>query len=618
MLFSRRFFPYLVTQALGALNDNIFKNTLVLLLTYQASTFSTSLGAGAVANLAAGLFILPFALFSGMGGHLADHNDKASLMRALKLTELIIMLVASVGLWFNQFELLMFTVFLMGTQSAFFGPVKYSILPASLPESEITAGNAWVEMSTFLMILLGTIFAGVLASYASTVVICIVIVSLSALGMLASQFIPASPPASKAPVYLSTLWTSNASAFSAARELRSVWLSVMGISWFWFLGATVLAQLPSLAKETLLLNEAGLTWLLALFSVGVGMGSLLCEKLSGHQVEIGLVPIGSLGLSVGLLGSFFTVSGADSSLLNETFADNAIAIEFGLWLALSGLFGGLYIVPLYALIQTRADKARVAGVIAANNVLNAAFMVASAMMGLAFALLGWQASGLLLFAALFNAVVAAYIYGLVPEFMWRFVIWMLVHTIYRFKAKGLENIPKEGPAVLVCNHVGFSDAVILGAAVRRPPRFIMYYKIFQNPLLGWFFRTAKAIPIASRNEDERIFNKAFDGISKALEDGELVIIFPEGKLTADGEIDVFKPGLLRVLERNPVPVIPMALGGLWGSLFTRRNKGFFGRVWRREQPIGRPIDLVIGKPMPAADVQMQELRAKVQALRTRP
>lgn len=620
LITSKRFGPFFLTQALGAFNDNLFKNLLVLLLTYQASTYHSSLSPSQIANLAAGCFIAPFALFSGLGGHLADHYNKARLIQWLKGMELLIMLIASAGLLTQNTTVLFACVFLMGAQSAFFGPVKYAYLPAVLKEEELMGGNALVETVTFVMILLGTLSAGVLTVWANHAThFAVVLCGVSLLGFVASFAVQPSPVMSQSPLRWHTAWTSNILAFQHARENRAVWLSVLGISWFWFLGAMVLAQLPELAKNSLALNESGLTWLLALFSLGVGAGSMLSERWSGKKVEIGLVPLGSIGLTVFLIAAFVQLPLETPNLVTDNtlvhFQDNPAAVRFGVYLALVGIFGGLYIVPLYALIQSRSNPAHVASVVSANNIMNAAFMVGAAAIGLVFGLLGIGSPWLVLCAGIANMLVAVYIYGLLPEFLWRFIVWLMVHTVYRFKVKGSENIPEHGPCVVVCNHVGYSDAVVLAAAVRRPLRFIMYYKIFEHPALGWFFKTAKAIPIAGRSEDEAVFNAAFERVAKALDEGEIVCVFPEGKLSADGEVDVFRPGLLRILERNNVPVIPMALGGLWGSLFTRRHGGL-ARL--REREWGRPVDLLIGKPVAAENVEMEDLRQRVIALRTRP
>lgn len=612
LLTKRTFFPYFTAQALGAFNDNLFKQLLVLLFTYQASRFDTTLSLSTVTNLASGLFIAPFALFSGLGGHLADHFNKARVIQWLKVTELLIMLLAAYGLAQADFWLLMACVFLMGAQSAFFGPVKYAYIPATLAADQIMAGNALIESVTFIMILLGTLTAGVLvSSQQSVTLLAMVPVVIALFGLLTTFWIPGSPVSSHAPFALNTLWRSNAVGFKQARALRSVWLSILGISWFWFIGAMVLAQLPDLAQRHLLLDSTGLTWLMALFSVGVGLGSLLSEKLSGKKVEIGLVPLGSIGLSVFLLLAWRHLPNQIHTGDALPFWANPPAWQFGIHLALAGVFGGFYTVPLYALIQTRAHRDHVAGVIGINNVLNAAFMVVAAMLGLLCHALGFETPALILFAGLFNVVVAVYIYSLVPEFLWRFIVWALVHTVYRFRVTGSQHIPTEGPCIVVCNHIGFSDAVVLAAAIRRPLRFIMYYKIFQMRALGWFFRTAKAIPIAGRHEDPAVFEEAFKRVQSALNEGEVVCIFPEGKLTSDGEVGEFKPGLLKILETNPVPVIPMALGGLWGSVFTRKKR-------LKEQEWGRPIDLQIGQAIAPEQVNMDDLRSRVVALRTRP
>jgi MFS family permease len=479
LLTNKRFAPFFVAQALGAFNNNLFKNLLVLLLTYKVTDYESGLSPVEVANLAAGLFVAPFALFSGLGGHLADHYSKAALIKGLKGLELIIMIIASIGLMTHNVYLLFACVFLIGAQAAFFGPVKYAYMPAVLAEQELMEGNALVETATFVMILLGTLGAGLLMVWFDQAhPLAIALCAVSALGLLASLRIPECPVLTHSPIHWHTLFSSNKVAFAHARENKAIWLSVLGISWFWFLGALVLAQLPELAKNTLILDESGLTWLLALFSLGVGAGSMLSERWSGSKVEIGLVPLGSIGLTIFLVLAFFQLpqnTGAlpDVPQTATPFLDNPAALGFGIYLALTGVFGGLYIVPLYALIQNRANPAHVASVVSANNVMNAVFMVGSAFVGLGFGMLGIANTWLILCAALTNLLVAIYIYGLLPEFLWRFVVWLLVHTVYRFKVQGKTHIPETGPCIVVCNHVGYSDAVVLAAAIRRPLRFIM-------------------------------------------------------------------------------------------------------------------------------------------------
>ncbi len=238
---------------------------------------------------------------------------------------------------------------------------------------------------------------------------------------------------------------------------------------------------------------------------------------------------------------------------------------------LIGVFAGFYVVPLFAFVQARTPRDRLSRVIAGNNILNALLIVIASCFGLALDTLGFGAPQIFLVAALLNVVVAAYIFTLVPEFLMRFITWILVNTLYRIRVDGMQNLPEEGPALLVCNHVSFMDPLILMANLRRPARFVMYYKIFNIPVLHFVFKTAKAIPIAGQKEDPAVLHKAFEDVDAALADGELVCIFPEGGLTKDGSIAPFRAGVEKILQRRPVPVVPMALRGLWGSVWSRRD-----------------------------------------------
>jgi len=279
-------------------------------------------------------------------------------------------------------------------------------------------------------------------------------------------------------------------------------------------------------------------------------------------------------------------------------------------LFLMGAFGGFYIVPLYALIQSRTDQSHVSRVVAGNNILNAFFMVAGSGVAIALIKLGFSVTEILLAAALMNAVVAAYIYTLVPEFLMRFMVWMLIHTVYRLEKSGLERIPDDGPAILVCNHVSFVDALVIAAACRRPIRWVMDHRIFAVPLLSFFFRTVRAIPIAPAREDPKLLERAYAEIAAALAGGELVGLFPEGRLTSDGEMGVFRSGIRQALDRTPVPVVPMALSGLWQSLFAR-NPGKFKRM----RGLFPKIRLAVGEPVAAAAATPEHLHDLVLGLR---
>jgi 1-acyl-sn-glycerol-3-phosphate acyltransferase len=355
--------------------------------------------------------------------------------------------------------------------------------------------------------------------------------------------------------------------------------------------------------------------LLTVFSLGIGAGSLLCEKLSGRKVEIGLVPFGSIGL---------TVFGVDLYFASVAFTGTAAVDAFGLLaqqgalrividVVMLGIFGGFFIVPLFALIQLRCDPKHLSRTIAGMNILNALFMVAAA--GVAIVLLGQGLSipQLFLATAIMNAVVAVYIFSLVPEFLMRFLAWLLIHTVHKVKTVDADRIPEEGPAVLVCNHVSYVDAIVIGAASPRPIRFVMDHKIFNMPFFGWIFRTAKAIPIAPSSEDPWLMEKAFVDIAHALHDGELVCIFPEGKLTRTGEMNEFKGGISKVIERSQVPVIPMALRGLWGHLLSRSQDNLVERAFRKG--FRSRLALAVGQPVEPVDVTPELLFQRVKALR---
>jgi len=609
----RRFFPFFAAQALGAFNDNAYKNVLLIFATYQAATYTT-IEPQLLTNLAGGLFILPFVLFSGIAGQLATRYDKTIVLKIVKGFEILIMGTATLGFAYHHMGILLGALFMMGAHSTFFAPAKYGLMPEVLHESELVGGNALIQMGTFMAILLGTLFAGILASHGDIDIICVALIAIAAAGFAISLAIPRLRPADPALRIDWKPWTSAWDNICAARESRTVFLSILGISWFWFYGALVLAQLPLYSKDILGGNEAVVTVLLVVFSAGIGIGSLLCERLSGHKVEIGLVPFGSIGLTVFAVDLYFAAPHAFGSQLLDP---RAFIAQPGIWrvlldLGFIGIFGGFFIVPLNALVQQRSRREVLSRVIGANSILNAAFMVVAALFGAIALQAGMTIPELLLTTGILNAFVALYIYSLVPEFLLRFLAWLLVHVMYRLKQEGVSNIPEEGPALLICNHVGFVDAIVIAAASRRPVRFIMENSIFKVPVLSAIFRGMKAIPVAPAKEDPECYERAFQTVARELREGNLVCIFPEGRLTSDGEIGPFRPGMLRILQETPVPVIPMALSGLWHSMFSRkygpvRNR-WPRRIWAR-------ITLRVGEPIAASEANLELMRQRVVALR---
>jgi 1-acyl-sn-glycerol-3-phosphate acyltransferase len=613
LLKSRRFLPFFLTQFLGAFNDNLYKNGLVIYIAFQTVNMTQGTS-NSLVNIAAGLFILPFFLFSPIAGQLADKYEKSLLIRRVKQLEILIMLFAAIAFYFESLEFLIAILFLMGTQSSLFGPVKYSLLPQALKSEELVGGNAMVEFGTFLAILFGLI-SSVFIVGLGTDMLSLAVIFVAILGYLVSRSITTLPPAAPELKVSFNLPRQTINILRDARQNKTVFYSIMGVSWFWFIGVTYITQLPNYVRYELGGNEQVYILLLAMFSIGIGAGSFLCERMSGRIVEIGLVPIGALGLTLFGADIYFSQSlSIDQALIGPTAFINAGSnLRVMVDIVMLGISGGIYIVPLYALIQQRSELKKRARIIAANNVLNALFMVAAALYG-GFALsAGITVPTLFLIMAIMNAAVALFIFKLVPEFIMRLLIWLLVHTIYSVDKTGLDKIPDSGPAILICNHVSYVDALILAGCIRRPIRFVMYYRIYQLPILSFIFKTANAIPIAGGREHPGLTKLAFNRVSEALNDDELVCIFPEGKITESGEMEAFKPGVMKIVQRDPVPVIPLALRGLWGSFFSRR----YGNAMTRWFPRGwfTRIELIAGEAINASDASLDSLYRRVSVLR---
>jgi 1-acyl-sn-glycerol-3-phosphate acyltransferase len=631
LLRERRFAPFFWTQFLGAMNDNVFKIGFTSLVTYQAARFS-GVDPKTVAFLISAIFIAPFVLFSATSGQVADKYDKATLTRWVKTFEIAVMLLGAAGFWLHNVLLLYTCTFLMGVHSTVFGPVKYAYLPQKLGTDELVGGNGLVEMGTFVAILLGTIVGGVAAASGATdgvnggssggaapvgaMWLGGICIAVALAGRLVSAFVPTCPSSQPD---LRINWNPFSETWRnlrLARGNRTVFLSLLGISWLWFVGATFLASFFNFAKDVLSADPDVVTVLLAMFSLGIGIGSLLCERLGRRRIEIGLVPLGSIGMSVFGIDLFFASHGlpAASHLLTVgEFLRVGAHWRVLADLFLLAMFGGFYSVPLYALIQSRSEPTHRARIIAANNILNSLFMIVSALMAMALSKAGVGIPGIFLTTALLNIVVAGYIYALVPEFLLRFVAWVLVRTIYRVRLVNVERIPAEGPAVLVCNHVSYVDAIVIMAESPRPIRFVMDHRIFQHPVVGWVFRHAKAIPIAPAHEDATRLSAAYDACAQALAEGDLVCIFPEGKLTRTGEMSPFRHGVTEILARSAVPVVPMALRGLWGSAFSRHADSGQERPVRRG--LTSRLTLAVGEPFAPGEATLERLQEAVAGLR---
>ncbi len=616
LLGQRRFAPFFWAQFLGAGNDNLFKFAFTVMVTFGAANAS-SLAPALVVQMIAALFILPFLLFSATSGQLADKFDKATLIRFVKSLEIAIMAIALYGFTARSVPVLLGCTFLLGVHSTLFGPVKYAYLPQHLNERELTGGNGMVEMGTFVSILLGNVVGGLLIAVPEVgpSYVAWSCLGLAMLGRISAQFVPGAPATDAGLVINWNPVTETWRNLKLAHENIVVFRSLLGISWMWFFGAVFLTQFPSFAKDVLGGNEQVASLLLVVFSVGIAIGSLLCETLSRRHVEIGLVPFGAFGMSLFAVDLYFASRGIvhpEAALTLGQFVSIGANWRVMADLALLALFAGLYSVPMYALIQMRSQPSHRSRIIAANNILNALFMIGSAAMATLLLKAGVTVPQLFLITGLLSLVVAGYIFLIVPEYLLRFIAWVAPRVVYRFKVRGDEHIPTEGAAILVCNHVSFVDAILLMAASPRPIVFIMDHRIFRTPVLGTLFRLAKAIPIAPQKEDAQAYEQAFVRAKQVLDGGDLLAIFPEGGITRDGTLGEFKGGVMKLLEANPVPVVPLALQNLWGSFFSRIDGDAMSKPFRRG--FFSPGGLVAGEPVPPAQVSPAGLRERVGAL----
>jgi hypothetical protein len=612
LLFRKGFLALFVTQLLSAFNDNLLKNAVVFWISAtQAELFGLS--SAVMIPLCSGVFILPFFLFSATAGQLADRHSKPRLIRYIKLAEIVIMAIGAVGFMRADLLVLLASIFMLGLHSTFLGPIKYSILPQMVAPDELVAGNALVEMGTFLAILAGTIGGSrLILEQDGASWLAVASMACAIVGYLASRRLPELPAvAPDLTVKLNPIGPS-LEVLRITRKTRAVFLSVLGISWFWFFGAVFLSVLPIYGKETLGVHERVVSVFLGVFCVGIALGSLLCEKLSGKNLELGLVPLGSIGMTWFTLDLFFIGAPAHSStvalelaeFMRTPHAPRILVDLFGI-----ALFGGFYSVPIYTLIQQRAEPAERSRVVAGNNILNALFMVAGAAL---LAVLGKAQVSVpvtFLIVAGLNAAVAVYIYSLLPEFLLRFIAWILSRTLYRLTLVGHEKVPETGGAVVVCNHVSFVDFMIVAGSIRRPVRFVMDHRIAATPVVSLLFKHGKTIPIAPEREDKALMERAFERIAEELRAGEVVCIFPEGKLTADGAMNPFRAGIERIVRETPVPVVPMALAGLWGSMFSRKDRGT-----KLPQRFRARLRLEVGEPVPPEQVSAALLEQRVREL----
>ncbi|HKW03650.1 MAG TPA: acyl-[ACP]--phospholipid O-acyltransferase [Vicinamibacterales bacterium] len=583
--------PFLWTQFLGAFNDNVFKIVVILL----AATAPGRDGTRDVA-LAGAVFIAPFLLFSGYAGDIADRFGKRRVLVTMKIFEIVAMALAIPALASGRFALHMAVLFLMGTQATFFSPAKYGIVPEIVPDEDLSRANGLLEMSTFLAIVLGTAIGGPLLvlwrDHAWWIGVGLTVIAIG--GTIASLRIPDVPaarPAGRIAINpFGEVWR-------AVRRLwpdRTLWMTTIGVSYFWLLGALLQMALPLFGQHALRVADAEISWLLTALAIGIGLGSLVAGRLSGDKVELGLVPIGSIGMGVFSLW----LAAAPPS-----FVQSAIA------LVLIGFFGGWFVVPLNALLQQRPRAEEKGRVLAANNVLNTlGIILASAALTVLGDVAGLTATQIIASAGVFTLLSNTYVLAKLPDFFIRFSLWLLTHTIYRIKIVGKPNIPQRGPALIIANHVSMIDGALVGACIQRFVRFLVYGPYYRMPFAHGFLRRMHAIPVTAGNHRE--VAEAIEEARAALAAGHVVCIFAEGAVSRTGNLLPFKHGFERIVHGLDVPIVPVYLDRVWGSIFSFKREKFF---WKLPERLPYPVTVAFGEPLPSS-VDAQEVRRAIMEL----
>ncbi len=592
---AKGFRALLVTQFFGALNDNLFKLFITLLVVNIVVKEGSGISHLILINV---FFVVPYILFSALAGGLADRYSKSRLIRFFKVLEVGIMCVAMYLLTQGATYALLVVLFGMGLQSTLFSPSKYGILPEILDDSELSKGNGFLEFCTFIGIIAGTALAGLILSvfpFESSIP-GLILVLFALVGLGVSFFVTRSEPANPQ-AQLNWNPFSVMNSIKEIRQQHGLFLTVVAIAYFWSIGSLYQLNLVLYAKTAAGLDDLGVSLLLAALGVGIGCGSIVAGRVSEGQVELGLVPLGAIGLS------------ATSILLAFTAH---MPLVSGVLLLGLGFSAGFYIVPLNAFLQENSPSDRRGNFIAASNFVSFVGMLSfSYFLLLLIDHIGLTPPQVFLVCGLSAIAIAVYICTVLPEVLLRCINWILIHAVYRMEVFGKEHIPKEGGALLVCNHVSMADASILLASLGRPVRFMMYRPFYESKFVHPFAKAMGAIPVEGGGKRTETDN-ALAGATQAIQDGELVGIFAEGAITRTGQLLKFKRGLERIMADADAPIIPVHLDQVWGSVFSFKHGRFF---WKIPKLIPYPVTVSFGTPLPAT-AKSHEVRQAVQELST--
>ena len=581
------FQSFLWTQFLGAFNDNVYKMIVSLVAVETAKEMG-----GTYLALAGVVFVVPFMIFAGYAGQLADRFSKTRVLQITKSLEIATMLLGIAALVSHNIYALLAVLFLLATQANFFSPAKYGILPECMTEGQLSRANGLLELSTFIAIVIGTSFGTLLYEHWKTepLRMGVTLLGIAVIGSLASLRITKVPSAgSREPFH----WNPLAEIAAGARSLRnrrSLWLTVLGISWFWFVGALFQMGLLLEGKEVLHVSEARVGLLVTALAIGIGVGSVAAGRLSGDHIELGLVPMGSA-----LMGAFAIALG-----LTHNYTAALV------WLAGLGFAGGLFIVPLNAFIQERAAANEKGRVLATNNFSNSlGIILSSGMLWLLHDQLHWSPATIILALGIAIVIATFYVIYLLPDIAARFVIWCVTHCRFRIRIEGAENIPESGGALLVSNHVSYADAVLLGCTTSRMIRFLMWRPYYEHKLLRPIFQLLHAIPVG--NDSPKAMLRSLIGAREQLAAGELIGIFPEGSITRSGQVEAFQRGFERITGDSGAPIIPIYIDGLYGHPLSLRGGKLFAKLPKLRRA---DVTIQIGEPIYNA-ITPEALREKV-------
>tara|TARA_B100000925_G_C22010564_1_gene476176 strand:+ start:2580 stop:4463 length:1884 start_codon:yes stop_codon:yes gene_type:complete len=620
LLKERNFSPFFFTMGLGALNDNLFKSALGILIAYNYPKAEADL----YIQLSAGLFILPFFLFSGISGQICDQFEKSHLMKKIKTLEIAVMTLGFFAFLSNNLYLQLVSIFLMGAQSTLFGPVKYSYLPESQKSENLLAANSLTSMGTFIFILLGTVSGGILVSKAillkfGFMPISISVLILAIVGRIWSSQIPKLESPKRTVLRLNPI-RETLRTIKIMNYGPEIFQSIHGISWFWFFGFFFMASLPSFVRDTLKGDEFTSSIFLTIISIGMGLGSIVCNKISEGDLKKGIIPFASSGIT--LSGVIFAMTPTIETIDSNNFLTFSSLLQSNnLWqplisLFLVGFFGGAYIVPLYTLLQTKSPEETRSQFIACNNIINAIYMVGAAVCSILLLSLGLKLKEIFLIVSLINLVPGLIFLVKYPSDFYLIFFKLLFRLIYKIEIKTEKQLPKEGPVIIASNHISFIDPLLITAAMNRPPIFVMDQFYFDIKLLQWFYTSARAIPIVPKKVCADGLERAMNEIENRLNQSELVALFPEGYISRDGNMIPFKRGVYELSKKNTqIKIIPVAISGMWGSWFSRFNNGRAMSGLPKRRSFRTKISINIGAPINEEKLSTEHIHDRVLELR---